>query len=147
MKIEIISKNKLQSAMKINQLFRVKVTNELFLKIYQCFGYTVLNSEYMFCKGDLEKLNTLQHMSILREELCQYYIPCKQKIYLTSLNLNKCITVFRQVLKLYNIILMSRQKYIKHKKTTFYSLKFENEHEDIHAMRVVSNSQLVVTFT
>lgn len=132
---------------KILQLFRVKITNELFMKVYKCFGYTQLNQEYMFCKADLEKLNTLTAMLELKDELCQYYIPCKAKLYLSNLDVNKCITVFRQILKLYNIMLTSKQKYIKHKKTTFYSLKLANDPSIENHHMTVNNNHLVLTFS
>ena len=133
---------------KIRQLFRVKITNELFSIVSQAFGYTgLLQCDYMFCKADLERINTLEKVQELKDELCQYYIPCKAKLYLTNLDVNKCITIFRQILKLFNILLISKQKYIKHKKTTFYSIKHElNEHIDIHGMHV-NNEPLVLIFS
>ena len=134
--------------MKINQLFRANVPSDLFIKLHRCFGYEALNQEYMFSKVELDKLDTVNRVNNLKEELCQYYIPCKAKLYLSNMSELKCITVFRQILRLFNINLISRQKYIKHKKITFYSIKFDNGHKDehIHAMRVNQN-HLVLTFS
>ena len=135
--------------MKINQLFRANVPNELFLKICGSFGY--INKDYMFCKNDLAKLETVKKISDYKDELCQYYIPCKAKLYLTNINLNKCITIFRQILRLNSMHLMSRQKYIKHKKTTFYSIKIDDKNIEsditgIHAMKV-NNNHMVLSFS
>lgn len=137
--------------MKINQLFRVTVPNELFFKLYRAFGYTELTEDYMFCKSDLERLEIVDKMSEYKDELCQYYIPCKAKLYLTNITINKCITIFRQILRLNNIVLMSRQKYIKHKKTTFYYIKMhhsanEESLDNLHHMRV-NNNYMVLNFS
>ena len=133
---------------KINQLYRATIPYDLFVKIYRCFGYEMLNTEYCFNKLDLERLNTVKMISDLRDELSQFYIPCKAKLYLSSLNELKCITIFRQVLRLNNISLISKQKYIKHKKVTFYSLKFDNDINDehLHSMKV-NNNHFVVSFS
>lgn len=130
------------------QLYRSSVPNDLFVRVYQCFGYEKLNQEYMFSKADLERLNTVENMIVLRNELCQYYIPCKAKLYLSNLNELKCITVFRQLLRLNNIVLVSKQKYVKHKKITFYSIQFEkNEKHDIcHSMKV-NNGYTILSFS
>lgn len=135
--------------MKINQLFRSNVPMDLFNKIYKCFGYESLNIEYMFSKTDLDRLNTVGKMNDLKDELTQYYIPCKAKMYLSSLNQLKCITVFRQILRLNHISLISRQRYIKNKKMTFYSIRFDynqNEDERLHGLRV-NNSHLIISFS
>jgi hypothetical protein len=134
--------------MKIMQLFKASVPNELFVKVCQCFGYEVANEDFSFCKMDLERLDTVRRMNCLRDELCQYYIPCKAKLYLTNLNELKCITVFRQLLRLNNITLVSRQRYVKHKKITFYSLKFDEENKDERLNHMtVNNNHLVVNFS
>lgn len=106
--------------MKINQLFKTNVPEDLFIKIYTCFGIKSLESEYTFTKLDLIKLNTVENLNELIEELESFYLPCKAKVYLDDLNVNKSITVLRQILRLYNMLLNSKQKYIKHKKTTIY---------------------------
>lgn len=132
---------------KILQLFRATIPNELFIKICESFGYKI-GAEYIFCKSDLEKLETFKKILLFKDELCQYYIPCKAKLYLTNLTLNKCITIFRQVLRLNNMTLVSFQRYIKHKKTTFYTIKndeSEQECHEQHAMKV-KNNHMVVTF-
>jgi hypothetical protein len=132
---------------KILQLFRASIPNELFIKICQSFGYRN-GTECIFCKSDLERLETFRNMLLFKDELCQYYIPCKAKLYLANLTLTKCITIFRQVLRLNNMALVSFQRYIKHKKTTFYTIKSDNNEHDMHdqhAMKV-NNNHMVVTF-
>jgi hypothetical protein len=133
---------------KINQLYRAAIPYDLFVKLYRCFGYETLNIEYSFNKLDLEHLDTIKRVGELKDELSQFYIPCKAKLYLSNLNELKCITVFRQVLRLNNISLISKQKYIKHKKVTFYSIKFDSDirEEHLHTMKV-NNNHLFVSFS
>lgn len=137
--------------MKIHQLFRANVPNELFIKICACFGYIASMSEYTFCKAELDRLGTVELLNGHKDELCQYYIPCKAKLYLTNITLSKCITIFRQILRLNNMVLISFQKYIKHKKTTFYCVKKERTDEsdapaEPHGMKV-DNRHLVLNFS
>ena len=134
--------------MKIQQLYKAVVPNDLFIRVYKCFGYEILNEDYSFCKADLERLETVNKINNLKEELCQYYIPCKAKLYLTHLNISKCITIFRQLLRLNNINTLSKQKYVRHKKTTFYSIQFDTNHidnSDLNHMRV-DNNHMVLQF-
>lgn len=135
--------------MKINQLFRSNVPSDLFSKIYKSFGYETLNIEYMFSKIELDRLDTVGKLNELKDELAQYYIPCKAKMYLSNFTQLKCITVFRQILRLNHISLISRQRYIKNRKMTFYSIRFDyqqNEEEKLNSMRV-NNAHLIINFS
>ena len=46
------------------------------------------------------------------KKLDDYYLPCKKKIYLNDHDFEKCITILRQCIKLYNYKLVSKEKYI-----------------------------------
>ena len=132
--------------MKINQLFKAIIPDELFERLYRAFGYTEITEEYMFSKSDLTRVNTVVTMNSLKDELIQYYLPCKAKIYINNLNINKCITIFRQVVRLFGMVLISKQKYIRHKKCTLYYIcKNKEDSEDVHNMRVNHNN-VVITF-
>lgn len=138
--------------MKINQLFKINIPQELFLKICTAFGFVNLSDDYMFCKADLERINTLSAINNLKDELYQYYIPCKAKLYLSNLDLSKCITLFRQILRLNNKVLTSRQKYVKHKKITFYIIKTNHITQEEETAKdpqhmTVNNNHLVLSFS
>jgi len=133
--------------MKINQLFKAIIPDELFEKLYRMFGYTEISEDYMFSKSDLIRLNTVTNMNTIKDELIQYYLPCKAKIYVTNLDLNKCITIFRQVVRLFGIVLVSKQKYIRHKKCTLYFIcKSKEDSDDLNNMRVNHNN-IVINFS
>jgi len=134
--------------MKINQLFKTPIPDELLLTILNCFGYDELdsNEERSFCKFDLDRLKTIERVSLLKDEISKYYLPCKAKIYLNTLDEKKCITILRQILRLHNYTLISKQKYIKQKKITFYIIQQKNINP-IHTILKIDNEKTILTFS
>lgn len=119
--------------MKIHQLFKDRISEDIMLKVILTFGLKSINDETPFSKQDLTNNNTVFYMNELKDILLQYYLPCKAKIYLDELDESKCITILRQLLKLFQINLISKQKYIHNKKSTIYFItkSTENEHHTI----------------
>lgn len=134
--------------MKINQLFKTPIPDDLFTNILKCFGYDDLNSneEKSFSRFDLERLKTIEQMTLLKDEIYKYYLPCKAKIYINTLDEKKCITILRQILRLHNYTLTSKQKYIKKKKITFYVIQKKNTHQS-HTILKIDNEKTVLTFS
>lgn len=106
--------------MKINQLFKTHVTDDLLHKVLRCFNYNEINTKKYFCKLDLENYDTINKLNELKDELKKIYLPCKSKIYVDIVTLNDAITILRQILRLFNYKLVSKQKYINNKKIIFY---------------------------
>ena len=115
--------------MKINQLFKEKVPDDILYKILEAFNLKGLDDDTTFSKLDLEKNNTVKRMEPIREQLLQFYLPCKARIYLENMDESKCITVLRQILKLFQVKISSKQRYIKYKKTTIYSIIKDKEQQ------------------
>jgi hypothetical protein len=133
---------------KIRQLFKATIPEELFVKLYTCFGYQNIFDDYMFSKSDLVRLNTVDKVNFIKEEILQYYLPCKAKLYLTDININKCITIFRQIVRLFNLALLSKQKYVKHKKTTLYFItQIQKDQKDIHGVKVDNHDSVLIVFS
>jgi hypothetical protein len=133
--------------MKINQLFKSSISDDLLLKILICYGFNSIDDEHSFCKSDLEKLNTLNKINALKDEISKHYLPCKAKIYLDNLDINNCITILRQILRLHNQLLVSKQKYIKQKKTTIYSIrKFNEEDKNFNNIEINSKEKTIIEF-
>ena len=105
-----------------NQLFRVSPDLKFSTKVLNLFGISDFNDNHSFTKFNLKELDTVNKMGEIVEELKKYYLPCKSKLYLLSLNEKKCITILRQLLKVHNYTLMSKEKYIKGKKSLFYQV-------------------------
>ena len=51
---------------------------------------------------ELIELQIENYYDMIKYMLSQYYLPCKNKKYLECINTKKCITILRQLLKLYN---------------------------------------------
>lgn len=106
--------------MKINQLFKTHVTEDLLHKIIACFNYNDIDTEKLFSKDDLDNYGTVYKLNELKYELKTIYLPCKSKIYTEITTSQDAITLLRQILRLFNYKLMSKQKYINNKKIIFY---------------------------
>jgi hypothetical protein len=113
--------------MKINQLFKEKVPEDLLQDILSAFGLRDIHDDSCFSKAHLEGIDTLEKMKRLRDSLIRYYLPCKAKVYLNAMTLSKCITILRQILKLYQVKMISKQKYINYRKKTIYMIVKNND--------------------
>ena len=78
--------------MNSNQLFKQIPPLELFEKLVKIYGLSDINDCRKFTKDNLIKNKTLEKIEGLREELEQYYIPCKIIKYLVNLDEKKLIT-------------------------------------------------------
>ena len=108
--------------MTINQLFRKNPTPELLDEILNAFGLENLNDKKIFSRNDLENINTVEKLNVIKERIGEYYLPCKKKVYLKNLNTKKSITLLRQFIKVYNYTLFSKEKYSKNEKIIVYQI-------------------------
>lgn len=123
--------------MKINQLFKSKIREEDANSLATAFGLASIQDHSSFCKTDLRNRATVEkikenHMGMLES----YYLPCKARIYLHDLDEKKSITVFRQVLRTFDLALRSTQKYANNKKVSFYFINDAND-----SSRVIKSTQ------
>jgi hypothetical protein len=116
--------------MNSNQLFKQIPPLELFEKLVKIYGLTDVNDCRKFTKDNLIKNKTLEKIEGLREELEQYYIPCKIIKYLVNLDEKKLITILRQIAKVFGYNVKSNEKYINSKKVLQYSLEKNKENHD-----------------
>lgn len=135
--------------MKINQLFRAHVPFSTYKKIFDCFDLS--EEKKSFTKHDLEKSETLKRMETIKDELYLYYLPCKSIIYLDNLDINKCITILRQIARLHSMLLCSKQKYHQNRKITIYYLKnvrleAENLTIPITTTHILSDQKKIISF-
>jgi len=133
--------------MKINQLFKDKICEDLALKVVRSFGLAGIDDTSLFCKNDIIKHDTVRRINLLKEELEQYYLPCKAKCYLSAIDAKKCITLLRQILRLFGLKLQTRQKYVQSKKMTFYNIiKEDKANEHTGTLRVNTDYYTLVLF-
>jgi Mg2+/Co2+ transporter CorB len=130
--------------MKIHQLFKDKVSDDVLFKILDAFGIKSIEDEFIFTKNDLITMNTVSKINNIKDQIIQFYLPCKAKIYLDDIDECKCITILRQILKLSQVKLISKQKYINQKKSTIYMIQKQVEMNKVTLK--VEQQQHQVTF-
>lgn len=119
--------------MKINQLFTRHVERALLERLLACYGLRGLSDKRQFCKADLIKAGTVEMLVPVVEELRAHYLPCKAKVYLDGMDERKSITMLRQVLRLYDYGLLSKERNVNNKKIMYYQLIDERDRvEPLH---------------
>jgi len=133
--------------MVLKQLFISTPPIDLLKDIINGFGLKNLNDKKEFCYLDMDNLNTLNVFHTLENELRKYYLPCKQKIYLNDINLltnKEAITILRQLLKIHDYDLNSREKFIKGIKYSVY--KIITKQDKIFNIKKNKNKEIVIVF-
>ena len=124
--------------MKINQLFTKQVDKDLLLRLINCFGLVSIEDKRTFCKFDLQKMGTVEKLVSVVEDLRSFYLPCKAKVYLDNMDERKAITVLKQVLRLHDLFLQSKEKNFNNRKVMFYTLMNEDDRVQVNHMQQVS---------
>ena len=105
-----------------NQLFRVLPDTEIIQTLLEIFGLTSLEDNNYFTKETMDENHAVDQFIELKDTLGSYYLPCKSKVYLNEITNKKCITIFRQFIKVHGYTLISKERYINRKKTCVYRL-------------------------
>ena len=105
-----------------NQLFITLPDIELCIEVLNCFCLTSMDDTTNFSKKDLEIIGTVNQIYAIKHKLELYYIPCKARTYLNDLSPKNCITILRQLLKIFERTVTSREKYIRGTKYVIYQI-------------------------
>ena len=105
-----------------NQLFRVNPTQEICNEVLGAFGLKSINDTTNFSKKDLELIGTVDKLYVLKQKLETFYLPCKARTYLNDLSTKNCVTILRQILKVFDRTITSREKYIRGHKFVIYQI-------------------------
>ena len=105
-----------------NQLFKTPPTEDICALVLGAFGLDSIEDTTNFSKKDLEVIGTVDKLYELKQQLEFFYIPCKARTYLNDLSSKNCITVLRQILKVFGRTVASREKYIKGQKYVVYQI-------------------------
>ena len=105
-----------------NQLFRKNPDDDIIKKILECFGLDNLNDNRHFSRDDLKKNKSVEKLYLIKNELNNYYIPCKARTYLNDLNEKNIITILKQFIKTKEYTIISREKYSNKKKFIIYQI-------------------------
>lgn len=106
----------------MTQLFKKSPNVEILNKVLNTLGIDEFKEEFSFRKKDLILFGTVEKMKLIESELRELYYPCKAKLYLDSIDDNKCITIIRQFLRFFGHNLLSKEKYNNGEKYIIYSL-------------------------
>ena len=131
----------------INQLFISKPPLELLQNLLIGFGLKKINDKKEFCYLDMNRLNTLDIFHNLESELSKYYLPCKKKIYfndIKNLTNKEAITILKQLLKIHDYDLNSREKFIKGTKYSVY--KIITKQDKIFNLHNKKNKEITIVF-
>jgi hypothetical protein len=102
------------------KLFRLTPPIEFVEQILQTCGLYSIHDTSWFHKPQLQ----LEQFEQLLPELEPYYIPCKAQEYLhTSLTQSRAITILRQVLRVHNVTIVSKEKTCGSEKQIWYQLQ------------------------
>jgi hypothetical protein len=109
-----------------SQLFKVKPTQELIIKLLNCFGITSLDDTSILNFNNNNSNEYIQKYKELEPELSTYYINCKIHNYLYKYEDKQIVTVIRQFLKTIHYNLVSKEKSRNKQKYLVYYLKCNN---------------------
>jgi hypothetical protein len=122
------------------QLFVKKIPYDLLVRILNVFELEGLEDNKEFTKEELLKNNVVKRMYLeIIPDLILYYIDCKAQRYLNNLTIKKCLTILKQVLRLFNYsvakkeIIINKKKYVKFSLQNLDFRKF-NVSNDIHTL-------------
>lgn len=109
----------------LNQLFKKKPSEEgeFYARLLQCYGLSGLEDRNEFCKLSLEHINTPELLSAMKEELREYYLPCKFDKFCGEITVAKAITILKQFLRLIDYRLGKVYRFRDKKKYIFYVIE------------------------
>jgi hypothetical protein len=105
-----------------NQLFKKIPSKEMMDKVLLCFEITDLNTKISFCRKDINHFKSVEKLNKIKDELKEYYLPCKARTYLNDLNEKNIVTILRQILKNFNYNVISKEKYLRGEKYILYNI-------------------------
>ena len=130
--------------MTTNQLFRKIPPKNVVVRILNVFGLKDVEDQRYFSRKDLEALKCVEEMNnTIKPLLGEYQLPCKSRTYLNDLTPKNVITVLRQIVRLYDYNVVSKEKYIKGDKFIIYQLtpNVEKKYRPITIENIQNNKQ------
>ena len=109
-----------------NQIFKMNPDPIIINNLLKIFGLSGLTDSRFFTKENMVENSTVEKINSMKDELSEYYLPCKSKIYLQNLTEKKCITILRQFLKFYHYKCIGIEKSKNGKKYKTYRLIYHN---------------------
>jgi hypothetical protein len=128
-----------EKSVKKEQLFKnvpPKDFVEDILKLFIPNGFQ--DSYYQFSRKMISEKNVCDKLTLLVPQLKEYYMNCKHKKYLENLDPKKCVTILRQLLRLYDYRVVSMEKYHNGQKFLLYKIeKIEIEKDNYQKKLII----------
>lgn len=131
--------------MPVNQIFNRIIPENLLLKLLNGINISDLKDLNTFTYKKIEENKVFLKKILQKVKL--YYIPCKRRVYFPKVfTSKKFVTILRQILKLYDYTLLSKERYLPETKKKYiqYSLKPINCKNDTIIRTVPGN--IVLSF-
>jgi hypothetical protein len=116
--------------MVVNQLFTETPSLELINKFVATIGLKDVTDTTTFTFLDMIQHNTTIALQPIHKELIELYLPCK-RTYVSNLTHKNIITVLRQLLKVIDYDLISKEKFIQGTKYIEYRIATKNEKQTV----------------
>ncbi len=123
---------------KKEQLFKNIPTKEFVedvLKLFIPNGFQ--DSYYQFSRKMITEKNIIEKLNLLMPQLKNHYMNCKHKKYLENLDPKKCVTILRQLLRLYEYRVISMEKYHNGQKFLLYKIEKIEIEKDNHQKKLI----------
>lgn len=131
--------NENEKSVKKEQLFKNIPSKEFvedILKLFIPNGFQ--DSYYQFSRKMITDKNVIEKINLLLPQLKEYYMNCKHKKYLENIDQKKCVTILRQLLRLYDYRVISMEKYHNGQKFLLYKIeKIEVEKDNYQKKLIV----------
>lgn len=105
------------------------------LKLFIPNGFQ--DSYYQFSRKMITEKNVIEKLNLLLPQLKNYYMNCKHTKYLENLDPKKCVTILRQLLRLYNYKVISMEKYHSGQKFLLYKIEKIEIDKDNHQKKLI----------
>ncbi len=105
------------------------------LKLFIPNGFQ--DSYYQFSRKMITEKNVIEKLNLLMPQLKEYYMNCKHKKYLENLDSKKCVTILRQLLRLYEYRVVSMEKYHNGQKFLLYKIEKIEVEKDNHQKKLI----------
>jgi hypothetical protein len=135
--------------MLIHQLFK-NIPDVIFInRLAAAFGLKDINDYSTDISIlSMENAQTVKRINDMNYEIGNYYIQCKRDKYVGDWTPKKCITMFRQFLKIFNYSLVYKERFINGKKYNIYRVINNVLHSKIDVFTINANlkHKYIITF-
>lgn len=111
----------------INQLFIKSPPEEIIIDCLCALGFSDIDDKSFISKTTMEHARSVDIIKRKTECLKQYYTPSKAKKYLVDIDLKKCITIVKQLIRVIGYDLISKEKMSYGKKVLYYRIITSND--------------------